>query len=164
MLCYNPGAVKFVGGFFVKASTSRKLARPADEVWRIAGRFNGLPDTSSMTAASELIEGGQVRKLTPAGSSGYLLERLLRYDDVERTFHYIIEEVTGVEGMAYGIGYRGTLHIKDDEPGKSCIYSYSAEFAPLPGVSEAQGQEAVESFVQDSIDGACRLLGLAGRS
>ncbi len=148
----------------MKASTSRKLARPGDEVWRIAGRFNCLPDISSMTAASELLEGGQVRKLMPTGSTGYLLERLLHYDDTERTFHYIIEDVTNVDGMAYGIGYRGTLHIKDDQPGTSCIYSYSAEFEPLPGVSEAQGQEAVESFVQDCIDGTCRLLGLAGRT
>lgn len=148
----------------MKASTSRKLARPADEVWRIAGRFNGLPEISTMTAASELLEGGQVRKLTPEGSTGYLLERLLHYDHAARTFHYVIEEVTDVAGMAYGLGYKGTLHIEDDVPGTSCIYSYSAEFEPLPGVTEAQGQEAVESFVQDCIDGACRLLDLADRS
>jgi len=148
----------------MKASTSRNLARPAGEVWRIAGRFNGLPEISSMTAASELFKGGRVRKLTPKGSAGHLLERLLHYDDAGRVFHYVIEEVTNVEGMAYGVGYKGTLHIKDDVPGTSCVYTYSAEFEPLEGVTEAQGQEAVELFVQDCIDGVCRLLGPADRS
>ena len=52
----------------MKASSSRKLARPAEEVWRIAGRFNSLPDISGMTYGSELLEGGRVRKLTPDGS------------------------------------------------------------------------------------------------
>ena len=94
----------------------------------------------------------------------HLLERLLHYDDAGRVFHYVIEEVINVEGMAYGVGYKGTLHIKDDVPGTSCVYTYSAEFEPLEGVTEAQGQEAVESFVQDCIDGVCRLLGLADRS
>ncbi len=146
----------------MKASSSRKLARPAEGVWRVAGRFNGLPDISGTTHGSELLEGGRVRKLTPDGSRpGYLLERLVHYDDAARRFSYVIEAVNDVPGMAYGVGYRGTLHIEDDGPGESCIYSYSAEFEPLAGVSEERAQAAVDEFVQDCIDGACRILGIS---
>jgi hypothetical protein len=142
----------------MKASTSRRIPLPADQVWEIAGRFNGLTEISSVTAASELIDGGRIRRVTGT-SGGVLLERLKRFDDDARSFTYEITEVKGVE-LAYGVGYRGTVSILDDEPGKSCIWRYDAEFEPLSGVSAEEGRKAVANFVQDCIDGACRILGV----
>ena len=144
----------------MKAATSRKLPIAAGKAWEIAGRFNGLAEISRVTAKSELIDGGRIRRLTGT-SGGVLLERLKHFDDDARTLSYEIIEVHNAQ-LAYGKGYRGRVRIRDDVPGQSCVWEYEAEFEPAPGVTEGAAQRAVEEFVQDCIDGACRLLGLTG--
>ena len=63
-------------------------AEPA-AVWNYVGDFNGLARWHPAIAASELEDGGQVRRLTLRGG-GEIVERLLAHDNAQRSCSYSI--------------------------------------------------------------------------
>ena len=54
----------------------------ADEVWKLIGGFNTLPDWHPAIEKSELEEEGSMRRLSLAGG-GTIVEKLDRLDDSE---------------------------------------------------------------------------------
>lgn len=74
-----------------QAHASIEIAASADTVWQLIGGFGSLPDWLSYIPASELSEGGRVRRLAnPAGDA--IVERLVAFDEAERSYTYAILE------------------------------------------------------------------------
>ena len=73
-----------------KVSMKSEVPAGAEQIWKLIGQFNALPDWHPAVEKSELEEGGQVRKLTLAGG-GTIVERLVSSDDDERVYTYTIE-------------------------------------------------------------------------
>ncbi len=63
-----------------KISMTTDLDVSADEVWKLIGDFNALPDWHPEVEKSEMAEEGQVRKLSLAGG-GTIIERLETVSD-----------------------------------------------------------------------------------
>ena len=61
-------------------SMSINLNASADEVWKLIGGFNALPDWHPAIVKSDLEEDGKVRRLEIDGGA-VILERLEEHDD-----------------------------------------------------------------------------------
>ena len=106
------------------------LAAPASDVWSLVGGFNNLPDFDPTSRWSALEFGGRDRRVgvTP---SGEIVERLTHYDDVERTYSYIITELIGLEFPF--TNYYSTIVVKE-KPGKAeCQLDWRGWADPTPG-------------------------------
>lgn len=67
-----------------KISLNTDLNVSADEVWKLIGGFNALPDWHPAVEKSELEAEGQQRRLSIAGG-GTIIEKLEKVDDNSRT-------------------------------------------------------------------------------
>lgn len=119
---------------------------PAAEVWGLAGGFNLLPAISTGTATSKLEDGGRVRVLTNTDGS-ILWERLLTFNEAERSLSYEITESSGFSS-AYDVGYVGTVKVLENGDGGS-TFRYSGNFNPTPGTTPEKARAAVEAFARD---------------
>lgn len=100
----------------------------SDQVWRLIGGFNALPDWHPLVAKSELEGGGSLRKLTlPTGET--IVEKLEHSDDDARTYTYSI-----VDSPLPVSSYNATIKVSDDADGKGCTVEWSSGF-------EASGDE-----------------------
>ena len=131
----------------------------AAEVWGLAGGFNLLPAISTGTAASKLEDGGRIRVVTNIDGS-ILWERLLTFNEADRTLSYEITQSSGFSS-AYDVGYVGTVQVVENGEGGS-IFRYSGNFDPTPGTTPEKARAAVESFARDCA--ACIEVLLNGQS
>ncbi len=72
-----------------KINMKTNLNVAADEVWKLIGGFNTLPDWHPAIEKSELEEDGRMRRLSLTGG-GTVVEKLERLDDSERVYAYSI--------------------------------------------------------------------------
>ena len=63
-----------------QASATIDIPAPPDRVWQLIGGFGSLPDWLPYIPASELSEGGRVRRLTNPGGDT-IVERLEAFDN-----------------------------------------------------------------------------------
>jgi hypothetical protein len=70
-------------------STSIDLPVPPERVWELIGGFGSLPDWLPFIPASELEEGGRVRRLA-SEKGDVIVERLEAFDNQARTYTYSI--------------------------------------------------------------------------
>ena len=68
-----------------KVSMTTDLNASADQVWKLIGGFNALPDWHPAVEKSELTEEGQMRTLSIAGG-GTIIEKLEKVDDGAHTY------------------------------------------------------------------------------
>ncbi|AQQ40780.1 MULTISPECIES: SRPBCC family protein [Burkholderia] len=107
----------------VQAHASIEIAASADTVWQLIGGFGSLPDWLSYIPASELSEGGRVRRLAnPAGDA--IVERLVAFDEGERSYTYAI-----LEAPFPVVNYRSTLRVRENGPNASKV-EWSGTFTP----------------------------------
>ncbi|WP_006485183.1 SRPBCC family protein [Burkholderia cenocepacia] len=98
-----------------QAHASIEIAASADTVWQLIGGFGSLPDWLSYIPASELSEGGRVRRLAnPAGDA--IVERLVAFDEAERSYTYAI-----LEAPFPVVNYRSTLRVRENGPNASKV-------------------------------------------
>lgn len=147
----------------MKVKVLEKLAFSATAAWRCLGGFDGLPAISSATVSSRLQDEGRIRMLANRDGS-ILWERLLHFDEKTRTLSYEIVDAKAADKLAYGVGYRGTVRVRQNGPGSNCAFEYFAEFTPINGFSESQARKAVVSFVRDCASGVRRVLGAQSSS
>ncbi|CDN64719.1 XoxI [Burkholderia cenocepacia H111] len=106
-----------------QAHASIEIAASADTVWQLIGGFGSLPDWLSYIPASELSEGGRVRRLAnPAGDA--IVERLVAFDEAERSYTYAI-----LEAPFPVVNYRSTLRVRENGPNTSKV-EWSGTFTP----------------------------------
>lgn len=117
-----------------QASASIAVLASAEQVWRLIGGFDSLPDWLPYIPKSVLTEGGRVRRLSnPNGDD--IIERLMAFDEPSRSYTYrILTAPFPVKD------YQATLSVHDDGP--SARVEWRGSFTPV-GVSD---QEAVRLF------------------
>ncbi|MGN8190050.1 SRPBCC family protein [Burkholderia sp. 22088] len=98
-----------------QANASIELPASAGTIWQLIGGFGSLPDWLSYIPASELSEGGRVRRLAnPAGEA--IVERLVAFDEAQRSYTYAI-----LEAPFPVVNYRSTLRVRENGPNASTV-------------------------------------------
>ena len=128
------------------AHASIEISAAADTVWKLIGGFGSLPDWLSYIPASELSEGGRVRSLAnPDGDA--IVERLVAYDDADRSYTYAI-----LEAPFPVVNYRSTLRVRENGANASTV-EWSGTFTP----NGATDDEAIKLFRGIYEDGLAEL-------
>ena len=133
-----------------KVSMSTNLNGSADQVWKLIGGFNALPDWHPSVENSELTQEGQTRTLSLAGG-GTLVEKLEKVDDGARTYTYSI-----VDGPLPVANYTATIKVSGE--GDNSTIEWSSEFEPA-GAPEQDAMKAIEGIYQAGFDNLKKMFG-----
>ena len=134
-----------------KVSMESPVNMSADEVWKLLGQFNALPDWHPAVSSSRLEDGGSLRRLSLLGG-GEIVERLEKIEDNDRLYRYSI-----VSGPLPVANYTATLRVKEDADGKAVV-QWSSEFDPA-GASEIDATAAVQDIYKAGFDNLRKLFG-----
>jgi len=127
-----------------QASASVDIPAPPDQVWKLIGGFNSLPDWLPDIPQSELSQGGRVRHL--ATSKGeIILERLEAFDDVARSYTYSI-----LQAPFPVTDYLSTLHVIETDGGKGSRVEWSGRFTPK-GVSNQEASRIFQGIFESGL-------------
>ena len=124
-----------------KVSMKNELKVPADEVWKLIGGFNALPDWHPAVAESTT-EGegeGSVRRLSLAGG-GTIIEKLESVNDDERRYSYSI-----VDSPLPVSNYKATISVREQGDGTATVVEWSSEFSPS-GASESDAAKVIQGI------------------
>ena len=133
---------------------SARIAVPVDDVWKLIGGFNGLPDWHPAVEESETDGDGEgsVRKLTLAGG-GTIVERLERLEDDERQYTYSI-----TDSPLPVSNYVATIRVRDDGDGTASLVEWSSEFQPA-GVSESDAVKVIQEIYSAGLENLKKIFG-----
>ena len=134
-----------------KVNSSVHVDVPIEKVWETIGKFNGLPAWHPAVEASELAEGGSVRKLSLVGG-GSIVERLQKQDDDNYLYSYSI-----VDSPLPVADYVSTLRVVRD--GDGCTVEWGSEFKPA-GATEADAVKAIQGIYQGGFDNLKKMFGV----
>ncbi|MDH3581612.1 MAG: SRPBCC family protein [Hyphomicrobiales bacterium] len=132
-----------------KVSMSTDLNVSADDLWKLVGGFNALPDWHPAVEKSELTEEGQTRTLSLAGG-GTIVEKLEKVDDGARTYSYVI-----VDSPLPVANYTSTMTVSGE--GANSTVEWSSEFDALG--SEQDAISAVQGVYQAGFDNLKKMFG-----
>jgi uncharacterized protein YndB with AHSA1/START domain len=131
-----------------KVYASAIIPADADQVWRLAGDFNGLPGWHPAIAESKLTAGesaatvGAVRELT-LGDGGKVVEKQVARDEAGRSYTYdFLESPFPVRT------YRSTFRVAPVTDGNQAFVEWSAFFD-----SEAADEEAMTNLFANGVYG-----------
>lgn len=127
-----------------KVDMKTNLNVTADEVWKLIGGFNALPDWHPAIEKSELEEEGSMRRLSLAGG-GTIMEKLEKLDDNERVYSYSI-----IDSPLPVSNYKATLRVKEDDEGKTTV-EWSSEFE-AKGAAENEAMDVIAGIYQAGFD------------
>ncbi len=134
-----------------KVDMKTDLNVSADEVWKLIGGFNTLPDWHPAIEKSELEEEGSMRRLSLAGG-GTVIEKLVKLDDKERVYTYsIIDSPLPVKN------YEATIRVKDDGAGNTSV-EWSSEFE-AEGAAENEAMDVIAGIYQAGFDNLKKMFG-----
>ena len=133
-----------------KVSMSTDLNVSADQVWKMIGGFNALPDWHPAVEKSELTEEGQTRTLSLAGG-GTIVEKLVQVDDGARTYTYSI-----VDSPLPVSNYTATIKVSGE--GDNSTIEWSSEFN-AEGASEDDAMSAIAGIYQAGFDNLKKMYG-----
>jgi uncharacterized protein YndB with AHSA1/START domain len=133
-----------------KVSLTTKLAVPADQVWKVIGGFNALPEWLPPVKASKLDAGGRVRKLDLAGG-GSVTEKLETFDDKKHAYSYSI-----TNSPLPVANYVATIKVSEDGDGSTI--EWSSEFSPS-GASETEARKVIEGIYQSGFENLKKMFG-----
>ncbi len=137
-----------------KVSMKTELNVPADEVWKLVGGFNGLPDWHPAVSESHT-EGegkGSVRRLSLAGG-GTIVERLERVDEDDRLYTYSI-----VDSPLPVSDYKSTIRVRDKGDGTATVVEWSSEFRPS-GASESEASKVIQGIYDAGLGNLKKIFG-----
>ncbi|MCH8079206.1 MAG: SRPBCC family protein [Proteobacteria bacterium] len=123
----------------------------ADEVWKLIGGFNTLPDWHPAIEKSELEEEGSMRRLSLTGG-GTIVEKLERLDDSERVYTYSI-----IDSPLPVSNYTATIRVKEDGEGKTTV-EWSSEFE-AKGAAENEAMDVIAGIYQVGFDNLKKIFG-----
>ncbi len=133
-----------------KVSMTTNLDVAADELWKLIGGFNALPDWHPAVEKSELTEAGQTRTLSLVGG-GKIVEKLVSKDDHERVYSYSI-----VDSPLPIKNYTASLKVSDKD-GKSEL-EWSSEFS-AEGATDNDAAKVIEGIYQAGFDNLKKMFG-----
>ena len=134
-----------------KVSMSTDLSASADEVWKMIGQFNALPDWHPAVEKSELTEAGQTRTLSLAGG-GKIIEKLEKVDEDARTYTYSI-----VDSPLPVANYTSTITVTGEGPNSKI--EWSSEFDPATGATPEDAMKAIQGVYQAGFDNLRKMFG-----
>ena len=134
-----------------KVSLQSTFKISPDQIWKLIGQFNALPDWHPAVQSSKLEDNGRLRRLNLMGG-GEIIERLEMIDEKDRLYRYSI-----VSGPLPVANYTATLRVKDDGKGKATI-EWSSEFDPA-GASETDASAAVQDVFKMGLDNLRKMFG-----
>jgi len=129
---------------------STDLNASADQVWKLIGGFNALPDWHPAIEKSELTEEGQTRTLSLAGG-GKIIEKLEKVDDGARTYTYSI-----IDSPLPVANYTATITVKGE--GDSSTIEWSSEYE-AKGASAEEAMQAIQGIYQAGFDNLKKMFG-----
>ena len=133
-----------------KFSMSTDLNASADQVWKLIGGFNALPDWHPAIEKSELTEEGQTRTLSLAGG-GKFIEKLEKVDDGARTYTYSI-----IDSPLPVSNYTATIKVSGE--GDNSTIEWSSEYEAA-GASNDEALKAIEGIYQAGFDNLKKMFG-----
>ena len=122
-----------------------------DEVWKLIGGFNALPDWHPAIEKSELEEEGSMRRLSLVGG-GTIVEKLVKLDDKERVYSYSI-----IDSPLPVTNYEATIRVKDDGEGNTTL-EWSSEFE-AEGAAENEAMDVIAGIYQAGFDNLKKMFG-----
>lgn len=134
-----------------KVSMQSPVNVSADEIWKLIGQFNALPDWHPAVSSSKLEDGGRIRRLSIMGGAE-IVERLEKIDEHDRLYRYSI-----VSGPLPVANYTATLRVKDDGKGKATI-EWTADFDPA-GATETDASAAIMEVYKSGLDNLRKMFG-----
>ncbi|MGR8919684.1 MAG: SRPBCC family protein [Gammaproteobacteria bacterium] len=134
-----------------KVSMQSPIEISADELWKLIGQFNALPEWHPAVTSSKLEDGGKLRRISLFGG-GEIVERLEQIEEGDRLYRYSI-----VSGPLPVANYTATLRVKDGPNGKA-IVEWSSEFDPS-GASESDATAAVQDIYKMGFDSLRKMFG-----
>lgn len=137
-----------------RVSMKTELKVPADEVWKLIGGFNALPDWHPAVEKSTT-EGegeGSVRRLSLAGG-GTIVERLESVNDDERRYSYSI-----VDGPLPVSNYKATISVREQGDGTATVVEWSSEFSPS-GASENDAAKVIQGIYDAGFENLKKIFG-----
>ncbi|TDJ20374.1 MAG: SRPBCC family protein [Gammaproteobacteria bacterium] len=134
-----------------KINMKTNLNVAADEVWKLIGGFNTLPDWHPAIKKSELEEEGSMRRLSLTGG-GTIVEKLERLDDSERVYTYSI-----IDSPLPVSNYTATIRVKEDGEGKTTV-EWSSEFE-AKGAAENEAMDVIAGIYQVGFDNLKKIFG-----
>lgn len=121
-----------------------EISASPDQVWKLIGGFNSLPDWLPYIPSSELSEGGRVRRLeNPDGD--VIIERLVGFNDKERSYTYSI-----MQAPFPVTNYESTLRVRENGS-KGTLVEWSGTFTPV-GVSEDEVIKLFHGIYTDGLE------------
>lgn len=136
-----------------KVSMNSVFAISPDELWKLIGKFNALPDWHPAVQSSKLEDNGRLRRLSIMGV-GEIVERLETIDEKDRLYRYSI-----VSGPLPVANYTATLRVRDDGKGQSLV-EWSSEFDPASGAPETDAIKTVQNVYQTGFDSLRKMFGM----
>lgn len=133
-----------------KVTVATRVMAPADEVWRLVGGWNALPDWHPAVQSSALEEGGQRRRLKLVDGAE-ITEQLESFDGEAQTYSYSV--VASTLPLAE---YRSTISVRRD--GEKCTIEWSTTFLGM-SMPETDLSRSLENFYQTGFDNLRRMLG-----
>jgi hypothetical protein len=133
-----------------KISMSTDLNASADQVWKLIGGFNTLPDWHPAIEKSELTQEGQTRTLSLAGG-GKIIEKLDKVDDGARTYTYSI-----IDSPLPVANYTATITVTGE--GDNSTIEWSSEY-DAAGASNEDAMKVVEGIYQAGFDNLKKMFG-----
>ncbi len=115
-----------------KVNMTTEMNIAADEIWKLIGGFNSLPDWHPQIANSVLKEAGKIRELTLVGG-GKIIEKLDEQDATQHFYSYTI-----IQSPLPIANYRATIKLIEQASGNTTV-QWSSEF----DVDEGSEQDAV---------------------
>ena len=134
-----------------KVSTQSAVNMSADELWKLIGQFNALPDWHPAVSTSKLEDGGKLRRLSLFGG-GEIVERLEKIDDDDRLYRYSL-----VSGPLPVANYTATIRVKDDGKGKATV-EWTSEFDPK-GATELDATAAIQDVYKMGLENLRKMFG-----
>jgi len=128
-----------------------QLPVPADEVWKIVGGFNALPDWHPGVQKSELEDGGRQRTLRLAGGA-IMVETLVKHDDGSRTYTYEMKD-----SPLPVANYVATIRVSPSGE-QGCTIEWSSSFEAA-GAPEHEVVKLVQDIYQAGFDNLKKMFG-----
>ncbi|MBM2830925.1 MAG: Polyketide cyclase / dehydrase and lipid transport [Gammaproteobacteria bacterium] len=134
-----------------KVNMTADLNVALEDVWKLIGGFNALPDWHPAVEKSKLEKGGRMRKLSLVGG-GTIIEKLEKVDEGEHLYTYSI-----VDSPLPVANYTATIRVKDAGGGKTKV-EWSSEF-DAEGASENEAVKAIQGIYQAGFDNLKKIFG-----
>lgn len=121
-----------------------EISASPDQVWKLIGGFNSLPDWLPYIPSSEVSEGGRVRRLeNPDGD--VIIERLEGFNEKERHYTYSI-----MQAPFPVTNYESTIRVRENGT-KGALVEWSGKFTPI-GVSEDEVIKLFHGIYTDGLE------------